>query len=262
MDNHLPLPPELEPFQQQIYATQRAVVRILPKPAGPTQPWQSKVGGTPYLPKDTAFPVSPEGRHLFFLAQINFAEAPPLPPFPQQGILQFYISDDDFWGLNLDDPADQSRFRVLYFSEPTTDATKLVTDFSFLPAYNDLPLLLGKSFPIAFQPDVELMPAHDYRFHALFGDGFFEQFGDQEWEMYEEYMSLVFSEGHKFGGYPDFSQEDPRDPNDPMELLFQLDSDDDIDCMWGDTGIANFFIRPADLAARDFSKVWYNWDSC
>ena len=32
------------------------------------------------------------------------------------------------------------------------------------------------------------------------------------------------------------------------------------DIMWGDVGVANFFIRPEDLKNKDFSKVLYNWD--
>lgn len=29
---------------------------------------------------------------------------------------------------------------------------------------------------------------------------------------------------------------------------------------WGSGGIGNFYIRPEDLARRDFSKVMYYWD--
>nr|WP_281402006.1 DUF1963 domain-containing protein [Xanthomonas theicola] len=38
----------------------------------------------------------------------------------------------------------------------------------------------------------------------------------------------------------------------------QLDSDQAM--MWGDSGIADFFIDPADLHRGDFSPVAYNWD--
>lgn len=30
--------------------------------------------------------------------------------------------------------------------------------------------------------------------------------------------------------------------------------------LWGDCGIANFFIREKDLKAQDFSNILYNWD--
>ncbi|WP_438870473.1 DUF1963 domain-containing protein, partial [Pseudomonas sp. L1(2025)] len=67
---------------------------------------------------------------------------------------------------------------------------------------------------------------------------------------------------HKIGGYASFTQEDPRSYSHQNHtiLLLQIDSDDDIDSMWGDVGIANFFIRPEDLKKKDFSNVLYNWD--
>ena len=71
------------------------------------------------------------------------------------------------------------------------------------------------------------------------------------------------SSGHKIGGYAYFTQSDPRDNTNAFKdyiLLFQLDSDDDI--MWGDVGVANFFIHPDDLAKKNFSRVLYNWDCC
>ncbi len=65
-------------------------------------------------------------------------------------------------------------------------------------------------------------------------------------------------------GYPTFTQTDPRfyskNENIPDVLLFQLDSVRDI--MWGDCGVANFFITLEDLKKKDFSNVWYNWDCC
>ena len=52
-------------------------------------------------------------------------------------------------------------------------------------------------------------------------------------------------------------------------LLFQMDSEfltdgngnqTGVEILWGDMGIANFFIRAEDLLRRDFSRVLYNWD--
>jgi len=43
-------------------------------------------------------------------------------------------------------------------------------------------------------------------------------------------------------------------------LLLQLDSDDSIDLMWGDSGVGNFFIKDEDLKNLNFSNVLYNWD--
>jgi uncharacterized protein YwqG len=76
----------------------------------------------------------------------------------------------------------------------------------------------------------------------------------------EEYDKAVSAQGHKLGGYAYFTQDDPRSAEDPMLLLFQLDSDQPMDLMWGDTGVGHFFIRAADLLKRDFTKVWFDWD--
>ena len=67
------------------------------------------------------------------------------------------------------------------------------------------------------------------------------------------------------GGDPYFTQEDPRAADDDDVLLFQLDSEghgDEVDIMWGDSGIGMFFIRPADLRARRFERAWFYWDCC
>lgn len=43
-------------------------------------------------------------------------------------------------------------------------------------------------------------------------------------------------------------------------LLLQIDTDNSLNIMWGDSGVANFFIRKEDLLNLDFSNVIYNWD--
>lgn len=95
------------------------------------------------------------------------------------------------------------------------------------------------------------------RYAGMDAFDYFEQFDD---EVYDEYTANAF--GHKIGGYASFTQEDPRSYSHQNHtiLLLQIDSDDDIDSMWGDVGIANFFIRPEDLKKKDFSNVLYNWD--
>ncbi|MEG0160378.1 MAG: YwqG family protein, partial [Carnobacterium sp.] len=71
---------------------------------------------------------------------------------------------------------------------------------------------------------------------------------------------------NSIGGYPSFTQTDPRIRMPEFkddQLLFQLSSTDygnDVQVIWGDSGIGNFFIHPTDLVNQDFSKTWYNWD--
>ncbi|MBK6932518.1 MAG: DUF1963 domain-containing protein [Saprospirales bacterium] len=256
----LDLPAALEPFRDQLLATSQQYVRVIAGPARPTTPWESKVGGMPYLPPGALFPVAPDGRPLFFLAQLNFADMPPLQPFPERGILQFYIHDDDLYGMDFDDGENADTFRVLFFPEPLTAAAALQTDLPQPLGVDLLPHHPGVSHPLAFEAATEVAPATDYRFWQTFGAGFFQQFGEAEWDVQDAYGRMVRSQGHKVGGYAYFTQDDPRRPEDPMLLLFQLDSDEQMDLMWGDMGVGHFFVREKDLLARDFSRVLYDWD--
>ncbi len=62
------------------------------------------------------------------------------------------------------------------------------------------------------------------------------------------------------GGYAHFAQEDPRQDNHLM-LLFQMDTDAEMEAMWGDMGTAKFFISEKDLSQMDFSRVMFYWDA-
>ena len=254
------LPTALEPFRDQLLATRRPFIRIKAQAARQTTWWESKVGGLPYLPKGSPYPTAPDGRDLYFLAQLNFADMPRLEPFPERGILQFYIGDDDLYGMDFDDGEKPDTFRLLYFPEPVTEVSALQTKFFDNSDYDLLPHHPEQSYPLIFELGEELASATDYRFWQTFGAGFFQQFGDKEWDLQDEYGRAHRSQGHKVGGYAYFTQDDPRRPEDPMVLLFQLDSDELMDLMWGDMGVGHFFIREKDLIARDFSRVLYDWD--
>ena len=121
----------------------------------------------------------------------------------------------------------------------------------------------------------------DYRFPALFVQRWNERRPDAPLRSYWEVCSRqpegqkdyeIFDDpdqrapSHQVGGWPFFTQNDPRTPEEHPDfeiLLFQLDSEmrDRKDLvLWGDCGVGGFFIRPEDLRARDFSRVMYNWD--
>jgi len=222
---------------------------------------QSKFGGLMYLPKGFAYPLDTDGRYMYPLAQINFAEVPVLNGYPEKGILEFYISNNDIYGLNLDDRTKQDNFRILYFED--AEEEKAEKDFSFLKD------LVFDYAPITSQMELRFLKAVDYagisdlRFAKNFGINFYswtERFGDREEAVFEEMSEKFSGWGHKIGGYADFTQEDPRyGPNEDWILLLQISSQHN-DIMWGDYGVCNFFIHPNDLKNKDFSKVMYNWD--
>ena len=255
----------LEEHREVVAATIRPCVKFTLQPQPTLDVWRSKVGGVPYLPKNIDYPRSPTGRELQFLAQINFAEVPRLPKFPNKGILQFYIGDGPLSGDNAD------ASKVLYFPDYTRDEDLLIGDFSFLPEFEYSPLD-HRSSPAAMHFEKKYLPASTSGW----------EFPWEPWEALKEiedtqlfvellleYSTKVSQEsGHKIGGYPSFIQEDWRwGDGRYYRLLLQLGSEHvkgENDCslslVWGDYGIGRFFITDEDLMNLNFSNVTYDWD--
>lgn len=252
---------ELEKFRSQIETSIRPFVKILPKQVKELDFWQSKFGGLPYLPNGCEYPLDAEGKPLFLLAQINFEEVPELEGFPQTGILQIFVAETETYGANFENPIEQDGFRVIYFPNFSDLETDLVTDFSFLPKPKYLPLRTASA--LQFEKKWAPVSLNDFEFENFFGPNFFQQFGDKEDEIAEEYAERFSAMGHKMGGYAFFTQYDPREyvaGGKSYRLLLQMDTDDEVDMMWGDSGVANFFITEEDLEKLNFSRVFYNWD--
>ena len=262
------LPNELLIYKEKIEATIKPFIEIKAKADDNLRLWQSKFGGLPYYPKGLQYPTDSKGQAMFLLAQINFDETPELESFPEKGILQFYISGgSDIYGACFESPAKQDDFKVLYFPEVTEDEGQLVTEFDFLPKPDMLPI--EKQSSLTFNLKHAPLPIADYQFEPtilnLDPKLKYELYKDYK-KVYEEYGKLFRSEGHKIGGYPYFTQTDPREfetyKGEEYRLLFQMDTDEEAGIMWGDCGVANFFISEQDLENKIFSRVLYNWDCC
>ena len=256
----LQLPAALESYRKQIESSVQPFIRIFAKTDDKLRLVQSKFGGMPYLPQGVDYPTAQNGQPLFLLAQINFTEVPALAGFPTQGILQLYAADDPMYGLDLDDPFDQSNFRVIYFAE--VDEKKAAEDLE-IPDFDNFPIL--ESHALRFELQSAPVSPNDRAFDEYFGTPafeFFDRFGNDKVEVRRAYARLAQGNGHKLGGYAHLMQEDPRLVQDFEEskLLLQIDSDHK-NILWGDAGIANFFIHPEDLEDLVFTEVLYNWDS-
>ncbi|MEG4328306.1 YwqG family protein [Microcoleus sp. herbarium5] len=268
-----PLSPELEKYRDSIEATIKPYIEIKTQKNDDVNWWQSKFGGFPYLPKGFEYPKTCDGKYLFLLAQLNFDEIPPLDGFPDRGILQFYIADDDLYGLNLDNSANadnhtiEDQFKIIYFPQPNFKVENIITNYDFLPQPESFPVngCCGLQFTKKYAP----ISTSDYQFTQILGSEIEELFMNSEIE--DEYREISHSFGHKIGGYPYFTQDDARKYSNTSEqkqkldiLLFQMDSDanETVDIMWGDSGVGNFFIDESALRELDFSKVLYNWDCC
>jgi uncharacterized protein YwqG len=255
----LQLPAALEAYRKQIEASVKPFIRIYAKTDDTLRLTQSKFGGIPYLPEGTHYPSGSNGQPLFLLAQINFSELPAMDEFPKKGILQFYTADDSMYGLDLDDPFDQSNFRILYFADVDESSAQQNIE---MPDFDNFPILV--SHALRFELTTAPVSPNDKAFDEYFGTPafeFFDRFGNDKVEIRRAYARLAQGNGHKLGGYAHFTQEDPRlvQEFEEAQLLLQIDSDHK-DILWGDEGIANFFIHPEDLEDLEFSEVLYNWD--
>lgn len=238
------------------------LIKLHPKAKDAAHKWSSKFGGKAYWPKDVQYPVSKDGNQLILLAQLNFDELPALANFPQKGLLQFFIEDDDLFGLDFDTPIEQvikepSGYRVIYHSVIKHDDVLLERN---LPeAGKDSYLPISREFCLDGTVVSEIPSPTDFRFEKYACNPF-----DYEEDLGEYIYDHFSSEGSKVGGYACFTQEDPRiiGEHDNWVLLFQMDSESvgDEEIMWGDMGVGNFFIEEDALKRNDFSRVWYNWD--
>lgn len=230
--------------------------------------YDSKIGGHPYFPKGMEYPRCLTGEYagkpLRLLAQLNFETLPRIEGFPEKGILQFYCSPDDgTYGIDFDDQRSQDGFRVIYHAD-------VIRDEALLCGEEDIPEIEGDDFPL--NHECRLIPGAAEKCGVTPSDFRFEEFMDdpvlQDDEANDELYKLRELTGSRIGGYPFFTQSDPRgyteDIADADILLFQLDSEgeDDWEVLWGDCGVANFFISREELKALDFSRVVYNWDCC
>lgn len=269
-------------------------VRLKPS-RGETTVFCSKMGGVPYFPKSMKYPTviggDSNGEPLRFLAQLNFEELPKLPGFPTEGILQFFAGygggQDDVYGLNFEDGQCQNTWRVVYHEKLITDASLLISeedmpefdeDEDAYPFVGEFRLTAEKAAPCT-------ITMADFRFNKAVAAAYNELFGGNITGMYDSngrglvnvdeplYDAVSGREASStcIGGYPFFMQDDPRGYNENYAkctvLLFQSDSESGGDdgsvedeILWGDCGVANFFITPEDLAKRDFSNVLYTWD--
>ena len=246
------------------------------QPEGPCGLLDSKVGGLPYWDPALPYPTDSQGNKMTLLAQLNFAQLGTEEPLPRAGMLQFFIGQDDVFGIDFDQPDSQKDFRVVYHPEPDPALTLEQIQALELPTHVEADLCTPVIREAAFiaEKTVGYMGPGDCRFEALFREAVRavtgEDIGDKnEYQYFDKadrdyFYDQLSAAGHRLLGYPFFTQYDPREPEGPYDtLLFQLDSDmiDRKDLvLWGDCGVGNFFINREDLLRRDFSRILYNWD--
>jgi len=288
-------------------------------PSIPDSPTATKIGGLPYLPAHVDWPTYTHGPMMFY-AQLNFDELPPLPGFPERGIVQFFGGTDEIFGSDdadgcfvrwiedttapsvgtrpegafCDDGPFTNRDTVLPLrgvletALPSSEMSR-IRNWAVggpYPDENDRDMFASRTEVLRRGDELIIIKAHGRELHWRKGTP------GGEWEEKKEFTAnktneridelkqealndgfveypeafnrvvtilIDFNAGHRVGGYPFFTQTDPRPAFADSIQLLQLDSDMP-DVMWGDVGLAHWFISSEDLACRDFSNVTFAWD--
>lgn len=212
--------------------------------------FESCIGGLPYCPRDGRPPVDGQGEQLRLMLQINFAQMPPMPPFPDRGILQFFLSDRDwaFIGYHgMEHWTEQKDWRVVYHPEPDLSVTeeevraKVTVGPAVVGEGRDSQLvspifLKNTIYKLHFLPvREEGITRSDFRFWPKFLEVWRELCPDPPperfWPKLEEFretglptpvdhiharelwsdlFDMASSPHNKIGGYPAFPKDDPR----------------------------------------------------
>ncbi|GAA0084886.1 YwqG family protein [Clostridium sp. CTA-7] len=214
-----------------------------------TKPWESKLGGCPYLKNIREYPIDEEGTPMLFLAQINLSDLEKLDELPEKGLLQFFIVNDDMFGL-------ESPIVVKYIEDYEESEVQLIKEN---PYENNEGYKQGLPFSNNGKMYFEIREMPMSSSLDLFEKLFKNELSEEE---YEKLSEDCYSCDSRIGGYPYFVQNDYLGFNDEDFLLLQLDIDDECGIMFGDSGNCIFSIPKDALKNKDFSKVMYDWQCC
>lgn len=250
--------------------TLRRIAKILPSEGKP-QPLGSHLLGAPYYDPNIPLPPTRVGYAWRLMAQINFADLPNDidPDMPTSGLLQLFFSEDSTMGMDWGhEGASGHGYLCRYIETPDLDrhAPLLAADLAGVhPDTGDYPeelFPLSEAFALRFKSSNQTaLPTDDaaLAFHFPQLASRIDALGAQASDDWYESEPSPFCQ---VGGYAYFTQSDPRDKDADWVILLQLDTSDDFDMMWGDSGVANLSIARADLNKRDFSKAYFTWDCC
>ena len=238
----------------------------------------SKFGGLPYISTDADTPKDSNGNQLALLAQINCSDLPENTLYPKDGLLQFWISRNDDFGLD-----NKKDYCVKYIENIEDNITmeSILTKYKLLDEENSEEYSpfskKNTSFALKFEKGISTITSTDFLFedialktiHELFPDENIEDlYNDLERDVFNTLFKAFNGVDHVIGAYPTFTQWDPRNPEEKdaygitllqVESYWNNDSNSS-GIMWGDSGVANFFINKEKLEHLNFEDVLFNWD--
>lgn len=223
---------------------------------------QSKIGGQPDLPEGMEWPAFKDGKPLAFLAQINLAEVASvskLPGLPASGLLSFF----SVFGWQSEDDADPQlppgRYehgwtRVLYHpgSHKALQRCRTPSDVNSFRAAK-VTFVAITCFPTdTKEPAIaKLKWKRDVK--EKYNDFVMAYNGARDHQLGNPARNLLL-------GYADYEQDFVKEVADEnLQLLFQLGSDENARMCWGDGGFIYFWVRPKDLARRNFARIFTDY---
>ncbi|MDO5077088.1 DUF1963 domain-containing protein [Corynebacterium sp.] len=268
----LQLPDVLAPYQDFLDARARRVAglflhgmtvrnpnhipkRIVDNPTG------SRIGGAAFITQQNPWPRDRHGRRMLFVAQINLSEMPVLEGFRNEGLLQFFIGDHGYFGIDDED------FTRGTYTNPHNQCVRYIPVQEYINGqllgglktqckaiengFFDLRAVPFDQYPTS--KDESFMSSLDY----FTPDG--ETLINETPALAHMGPPAIFG-----GGWAAFAQQDRAGFSFHSKVLLQIRSSrgpkNKPRIQWGDSGFANFFIRPEDLERWDFSNVAYYWD--
>ena len=244
------------------------LVRLRPDTDRVPAPLETRLGGAPWTEAGSDWPMDDSGSPYLFLAQINFSDIPPLPDFPEEGLLQVFVAWEGGGLVGGDDGGEKSH-KLRWYPNPAGGALLPIPPAHLKPKSQPFNTDIAREKGLALRFEADELPATPYALpvEAAWPNDF-ERLAENE--DVEEMLGRIETMGdelvekygpHRIGGHPTFVQDDPRhDPalKDMDRVLLHLGFDDHV-CI-GDAGEINLMIRSGDLAARRFEKAFYYWD--
>lgn len=231
--------------------------------------------GLPFWPTSKEEHLLELSEHeLYFVAQLNLSEVK-IQGFPHSGVLQIFslCGDDAFFE---DDPCSAQedinpavpQHRIVYHSQKDIDSgllpdthklyrkvLKVMKANAQYPQYNltfveglDPPNFQSFNTIEMSQEDIDFFHHHEFDYEEHYSTDQILTLSALVGEKPEYVLmaTLVNTFSSKIGGYPNFTQYDPRsEETNVTQHLLQMSSCDDF--MFGDMGDIHFFINPQDI---------------
>lgn len=220
-----------------------------------------KLGGKPYLPVGEEYPTDKKGNPLSLLLQINLKNIS-LKNFAKSGVLEVFTNND---------------FPCEYAVKLFEEGLEYQKDF---PQLNYKHPFISKALKISLSKDITHMTLNDRDIDKILCPIVNKVYGvevdnlmdfidlfenDTGWAWYEDFANQLTVHKMTLGGYPDFTQSDPRSEDSELdECLFKIDSGIEIckEISIGDNGIVWGFISSNDLKNKNFDNAVVDWDCC